>query len=154
MAGWDSPSSLGLEVLADPLDRPLEPLSGRVVAQPQALADLPLGQPVDRRAEHEVGVLAHDVDEQIAQRLDVLVRVEAGRLAELRPDSAEGPLGLALVAARLNRDWPEMTLQLERGRERQPEIQLSLLPLEPGWSAIGQDPAFLEALRPILAHAD
>jgi len=66
------------------------------------------------------------------------------------PDDARGELGLALLAARGPRDWPQMRARLEAARALQPLFSAAVLPLSPGWKALADDPEFLGELGQLL----
>jgi Flp pilus assembly protein TadD len=66
------------------------------------------------------------------------------------PDDARGELGLALLAARGPRDWPQMKARLAAARALQPQFSAAVLPLSPGWTALADDPEFLAELGELL----
>ncbi len=72
------------------------------------------------------------------------------RAAAAQPDHPSGPLGQALVAARLDRDWHTMAEHLGELRRRQPGYVLALLPKRPGWEPLADDAEFLAALQAVL----
>ena len=73
------------------------------------------------------------------------------RAAARDPQRPAGPLGQALVAARLDRDWAAMGTHLRELRRRQPSYVLALLPTRPGWEPLAEDEAFLAALQALLS---
>jgi hypothetical protein len=76
-------------VLAEPSERALEALAGRVVREAQALAGLALGLVEDQHREQQVGVGADDRLEPGAQDRDVLVEREAREIVVGRRPALE-----------------------------------------------------------------
>ncbi len=77
-------------------------------------------------------------------------RVRYQRALERFPSDLRGELGLALVAARGPRDWPEMAARLAAARALRPEFNAAMLPQNPGWNVLADDEEFLQQLRVIL----
>ncbi|MBJ93813.1 MAG: hypothetical protein CMP23_04975 [Rickettsiales bacterium] len=75
------------------------------------------------------------------------------RAAGKVPEDPRGELGLALTAGRALRDWSRCREHLEAALERAPELNLASLPLEPGWTALRNDPEFLAVLSAVLQTA-
>jgi len=104
------------------------------------------------------GLAPDDVDAAIAAgriALELGVRPAAissfERASELAPTDVRGPMGLAMVAARLDGDFASMATWLLAARERDEGLDLSSLPLQSGWAPVADDEAFLQALSGILA---
>jgi cellulose synthase operon protein C len=74
------------------------------------------------------------------------------RAAGLDEQDARGVMGLALVAARLDRDPEQTGLRLQEARSRQPGLDLSALPLDEAWASLADDEPFLAVLTAVLAQ--
>ena|GEM_PF-2511384 len=98
-----------------------------------------------------------------AQGLDLLgrVAVELGQGAQARqafealrglePDLVAPQLGLALVSARVDKDVPRAIGELRAAQALSDNLDLAVLLLQPSWTVLAQDEAFVEALNALLA---
>ncbi len=73
------------------------------------------------------------------------------RASELAPEDPRGPIGQALVAARLERDFAVMEASLRDALAREARLDLSALPLEQAWRPVADEAGFLAALQSVLA---
>ena len=78
-------------------------------------------------------------------------RLAYQRASELDSADPRGPMGLALVAARVDRDFATMEAALRQAREREQHLDLSALPLDEAWAPVANDPGFLAALQAVLS---
>ena len=72
------------------------------------------------------------------------------RASELDPGDPRGPIGRALVAARLERDFGAMEQALREALAREERLDLSSLPLDEAWRPVAEDEGFLAALQAVL----
>ena len=105
-----------------------------------------------------VELAPRDVDAALTDgriRLELADRAAAEasylRASELDPEDPRGPIGRALVAARLGRDFVAMEAALQEARTRQERLDLSALPLDEAWQPVADDPGFLAGLQAVLA---
>jgi tetratricopeptide (TPR) repeat protein len=66
--------------------------------------------------------------------------------------SAEPALLRALLAARLDRDWPAFQAALRDARATDPRLDLATLPLSPDYAPLREDAEFLAALQLLLSE--
>ena len=108
-----------------------------------------------------VALLPADVN---AALIDGRIRVELSdeegaleaytRASDLDPADPRGPVGRALVAARLGGDFDAMEAAMREARARQEQLDLSGLPLDEAWAPVADDPGFLAALQAVLSPAE
>lgn len=77
-------------------------------------------------------------------------RLSYRRASGIDASDPRGPVGLALVAARLDHDFQAMAAALGEARSRQPGLDLSALPLDEAWAPVADSGAFLSALEVVL----
>ena len=125
------------------------------------LADQARWAEASEAARRLVALVPEDVD---AALIDGRVRLEladgAGargaysRASDLDRSDPRGPIGRALVAARLERDFGAMEAALREARTREELLDLSALPLDEAWAPVADDPGFLAALQAVLTPTE
>ena len=103
------------------------------------------------------GIAPDDLDAALmAGRISLEVGVRASAVAEflragrMNVTDPRPELGLAMTAARLDRDWDAFGRHLRTARQRNPGVDLATLPLQDGWTDLADDEAFLAALTEVL----
>ena len=113
---------------------------GEVAAAAEAARRLDPSDPAALAFAGRAAVEAGDAD---------AARAAYGALAQAS-QGVGGPLGLALVAARLDRDAEATSAALRDALRRAPTLDLSTLPLDDAFRPLAKDPTFLATLRTVL----